>query len=198
MRHNFEIKGVRFRLRPVAISDVNFILELRCNPVLSKFLHKTSSDIQLQINWIEEYFNRAGDYYFIVEDIINFSQVGLIALYDIDESRENGEWGRWIIKPESFAAIECAWLIYEFAFEELMKKKVCCRTVALNEPVVSFHDSCGIASKKVLKSYFQIGGKEVDAIEHSLTSAEWRLIGPRIKNTAIRLSEKLAAKVDAK
>jgi RimJ/RimL family protein N-acetyltransferase len=141
---------------------------LRNDSNLNHYLNKTSNKISDQIAWLENYYKKNDDFYFVIERIKDKRQEGLIALYDIDFKNNTAEWGRWILRTESMAAIESALMIYKFAFEELKLEKIYSRTVSLNKKIVSFHDSCGITSKKVLKDYFELNGKKVDSIEHTV------------------------------
>jgi RimJ/RimL family protein N-acetyltransferase len=186
MRHNLTLAGPAFRLRPIADADAALVLQLRGNLMLNRYLHPVSKHVGDQLVWLARYYERPGDYYFIVERQDSGAAEGVISLYDIDSQAACGEWGRWILKPGSLAAAESAWLIYRCAFEQLELERVYCRTVAANAPVVSFHDSCGIADKRLLPNYFELGGKRVDAVEHQVTIQIWGEIGPRLEKLAER------------
>lgn len=168
MKHNYKLSESIFQMRPINNNDAEFTLMLRNDSNLNHYLNKTSNKISDQIAWLENYYKKNDDFYFVIERIKNKRQEGLIALYDIDFKNNTAEWGRWILRTESMAAIESALMIYKFAFEELKLEKIYSRTVSLNKKIVSFHDSCGITSKKVLKDYFELDGKKVDSIEHTV------------------------------
>lgn len=191
MKHNIIVEGIAYRLRPIQLDDAKFIVELRSNPLLNKYLHPISGKIEDQIEWLKKYFTREGDYYFVIESKKNNVSHGLISIYDVDELLVSGEWGRWIIKPKSFASIESAYLIYKCCFEILSLKQVFCRTIALNSKVVSFHDSCEINEKTIIKDCFEINGIKFDAVEHRLKKECWQLISTKLQ----RLSELAAKKV---
>ena len=181
MRHNLCMVGYAFRLRPLTDDDAPFVLKLRNDPSLNKFLHFTESDLNAQLAWQAAYYERAGDYYFVIESTSSGMPEGLISLYQHDSELGSAEWGRWILRRNSLAAVESALLIYRSAFETLCLNEVYCRTVANNRPVVSFHDSCGITTKQTLHSHFNFGDKTADAIEHRVT-----------KNDSILLMQRLA------
>ncbi|OJI04680.1 GNAT family N-acetyltransferase [Polynucleobacter sp. MWH-Adler-W8] len=193
MRHNFLVSGSAFRLRPVNDEDAEFIRDLRCDPNLNAFLHATNSITQDQLDWLSSYYQRPNDYYFVVERSDNCVPEGLISLYEVElNTPKQAEWGRWILKSSSLAAVESAALIYKFGFEILDLESIYCRTVASNERVVSFHDSCGIVNRKILKNYFQLGStSRVDAVEHRLDKKLWPEISTRLQRlsdlTALRL-----------
>lgn len=191
MRHNIVIDGHAFRLRPIADSDAPFVIKLRTDPGLSRFLHATPLSLDSQLDWMSRYYERFGDWYFVVERKFDSTPEGLISLYDLDVHQNNAEWGRWILRAGSIAAVESAWLIYRCAFEQLYLREVHCRTVAENQPVVSFHDSCGIAQRTLLPCHFNLNGHILDAVEHRVDAVDWTTLGPHLERLAQRLARRL-------
>ena len=191
MRHDLKLEGLAFRLRPVTEADAPLILKLRGNPELNRFLHATSSRIEDQLHWLARYYERSGDYYFVVERAGGGAAEGVISLYDLDALKKGAEWGRWILKPGSLAAVESAWLIYRCAFEMLDLDYVYCRTLADNAPVVAFHDSCGITARKLLPGHFELDGRSMDAVEHRVNRQDWPLIAPRLEKLAHMTARRL-------
>lgn len=191
MRHNASLNGIVFRLRPVSDADVPLIIQLRGNIERSRYLHPISLNPEDQLAWLSEYYHRPDDYYFVIERMDNNQAEGLISLYDIDRTEKQGEWGRWILVPDSLAAIESAWLIYQFTFECLKLDQVYSRTVIDNQSVISFHDSCGITRRHVLENYFEISGQVVDAVEHAVNQALWCQIKPRLGQLAKLIARRL-------
>ena len=185
MNHDLLLEGSAFRLRPVTDDDAEFIVTLRSDPQLNKYIHASPSDVSAQLDWLAKYYQREGDYYFIVERNSNGNAEGVISLYDVDAAEKKGEWGRWILKQGSLAAVESALLIYRCAFDELKLNKVFCRTVADNQAVVSFHDSCGITERSELPNHFRFGDRQVDAIEHVVDEVMWSSMRPRLEKLAI-------------
>jgi RimJ/RimL family protein N-acetyltransferase len=191
MRHDYQLQGYAFRLRPVTDADAQLILDLRCDPELSRFLHRTPPARNAQLAWLSAYYDRPGDYYFVVERRRDATPEGLIALYDTDAAAGTAEWGRWILKRGSLAAAESAWLIYRFAFEQLSLARVYCRTVADNAAVVSFHDACGVTHKRRLKQFFELQGHKHDAIEHEVDRQSWPEIAPKLEQPARAVARRL-------
>lgn len=191
MRHNFTLTGQRCRLRPLAEGDAAFILALRTNPQRAQHLHPTSPDLTHQIAWIDDYFKRDGDFYFVVEREVDRLADGLIALYDVDVPTASAEWGRWILRDGSLCAIESALLIYRFGFEILHLDTIFCRTLVENDRVVSFHDSCGIPERRLLSAHFDFCGQRHDAIEHRLNRALWPTVARRLQRIVDRLSDRI-------
>lgn len=174
MHHEMSIEGENFRLRPVTIEDAAFIIELRTNPERARFIHPISSSVSDQARWLEQYFERSGDYYFIIEHSKTARPEGTIGIYELDATRMCAEWGRWIVRPGSLAAIESAVLIYKVAFTLLDLEMVYCRTVTENAKVVLFHKIFGLTSAAKLPVHFQLNGIAYDAIEQRMTREVWQ------------------------
>jgi RimJ/RimL family protein N-acetyltransferase len=186
MRHEIRIEGSRYALRPVALDDAAFILNLRTDPELSAFLHPTSPQLADQEAWLRAYFERAGDWYFVVEDMRTGQPVGTAGIYDLENGR--AEWGRWLLCRRNPAAVESALLIYRAAFERLGLEELYCRTVAANAAVVSFHNSSGAEFMGVLPGHFVLNGAPQDAVEHCVRRATWPPMQARLEKLAQRLA----------
>lgn len=91
---NYAVERYGLFARLVKEEDAEFIIKLRTDPKLSRFLHKTDPDIDGQKKWIREYKKReeAGtEYYFIFYK--DGMPIGLYRLYKIDEEKFiSGSW----------------------------------------------------------------------------------------------------------
>ena len=191
MLHDRRAAGPAFVLRPVSLSDAAFITALRADSVRSRFLHPVSPDVAAQIAWYERYATRPGDYYFIVERAETGEAEGTIGLYDVDDGSRAAEWGRWVLREGSLAAVESAALIYDIAFAQFGLQRVYCRTVAANEAVVSFHRSFGLETRAVLPDHFRLGDVSYDAVEQELTRERWEALRPSVHAKAERVARLL-------
>lgn len=85
--------GIKMRL--VTLEDVDFIYSLRHNEKLSQYISKTDSDIDKQINWINNYKIREAqgkEFYFITIDDQD-NKYGVYRIYNFtDNSFESGSW----------------------------------------------------------------------------------------------------------
>ena len=190
VRHSISLTCLRYRLRPVTIEDASFIVALRMDPILNRFVHEISPLVEDQIGWLERYFLRPDDYYFIVEDADSGQPQGTIGIYDVAESTSTAEWGRWILKRGSMAALESAWLIYEAGFSKLHLASLFCRTLVDNPRVASFHESFGASRFAVLEDHFFVRGACKSAIEHRIKAAEWPALRARHYSTLSRLAHR--------
>lgn len=112
--------GKRITLRSVLESDAEFIIALRTNPDLNRFINETDPSLEKQREWTRAQQVRADDYYMIIEDHANRS-LGTLGVYNINRAKKTFEWGRWLIVPGApfHVAAESALLAYAFAFNEL-------------------------------------------------------------------------------
>lgn len=80
----YEKYGVQFRF--VNENDAAFIVKLRTDPRLSRFIHDTDNDIDKQKAWIRKYKEReaAGTEYYFAVSIDNKTQ-GFIRIYSIHD-----------------------------------------------------------------------------------------------------------------
>ncbi len=121
------ISGDGIRMRLIEKKDAEFILNLRTDLVLGKNLSQTSSDIEKQYEWINNYKKREQDqmeFYFIFEDS-KHKPWGTIRLYNFQSN--SFTVGSWICLPNNKENIAIkAWLLsVEFGFEKLNFKYVC-------------------------------------------------------------------------
>lgn len=91
---DFRCERYGLQVRLVNESDAQFILNLRLDPIKSKYLGYTEPDIEHQINWIRRYKEREAegtDYYFIY--FYKGSRAGVNRLYKIqDDHFIHGSW----------------------------------------------------------------------------------------------------------
>ena len=106
MRHDIDCVGHRYSLRPVEIADAEFIVGIRTDPGLSRYINSTSPRVSDQVVWLNKYFDRLGDWYFVIIDNRNGQREGLVGIYEFNRTLRVAEWGRWVLRPGSLAAVE--------------------------------------------------------------------------------------------
>lgn len=176
VRHDIQVRGYAFGLRPVHLDDAAFILSLRTDPELSRYINPTSDSLKDQRAWMQRYFARANDYYWIVTRSETKEPEGAVALYNVDYASHLGEWGRWVLRKGSLAAVESASLVYRAAFEVLNLRRIYCRTVLANRSVVSFHASCGLETSVDAGLRVRLRGTDHEVVEQFLTADRWPLV----------------------
>lgn len=117
---NFELNRYGLHTRLVVEDDAEFIVQLRTNPVLGRFIHSTDNDVEKQKEWIRNYKEKekAGrEYYFI--HYIEGAPFGLSRLYGIEE--DHCTEGSWVCRPIDDFSKSVASLVVtrEILFENL-------------------------------------------------------------------------------
>ena len=144
--NNFEVSVCKHtKLRLASIQDAEFILSLRLDSNLNKYVNPTDNDISKQKHWQRKYEEREKsrtEFYFIITSLSN-SALGTVRVYDI--KGDSFCWGSWIIKPNApaYTSIESALSIYEFAFYQLGFQRSHFDIRKENVRVIKFHEGFG-------------------------------------------------------
>ena len=151
---DFSIEKYGLTARLVVEEDSEFIVKLRTDKVLSRYLHPTDSSIEKQKEWIRSYKQRernGEDYYFIF--FKGDRPVGLNRMYSIHDTTFTT--GSWLFDPD--APFECSIaasiIVRELAFEVLDLK------------FEDAYDGCHVDNKKVMKFNHMIGLRDVGTYE---------------------------------
>lgn len=140
--------GKNIQMRSATTDDAQFILDLRLDPELKKFINETSSELQKQKEWIDDQRKKNGDYYFM---IMNNKEelLGTAAAYDI--INKNFNVGRWIVKrsaPKTIA-VESLVMVYNFGFNILKLSTADFQVRTENIKGLNFHLSYGCEIYKI-------------------------------------------------
>jgi RimJ/RimL family protein N-acetyltransferase len=136
--------------------------------------------------WIKTYFDRPGDYYFVIETQ-NRTPVGAYGIYDIKGT--SAESGRWVIRPDVPAAIPSAILAFDTAFTTLHLDELRVRTVSSNRNVLSLNRKFGFRQTLVEPGAQVIAGQPVDMVHFLLPAGDWPKVRERLLPMA-QLAEK--------
>lgn len=175
MRLEKKISGRFINLRSALPDDAEFILSLRLNEKLNKYLKSTDPSVEAQKIWIDKKLNSDNDYHMIIELKDNM-RVGVIAVYDI----ENGsfEWGRWLISPNQslVISIESCYLMYNFSFNTLGLKTTNLKVRKENLNVFNFHINCGckIVNEDDVYTYISLEKKSFNHPSNFLQKSKYR------------------------
>lgn len=158
------------RLRPVQMADAAFIVWLRNQDYVKGRVGDSAFEVVGQRKWLENYFEREGDYYFVVVTLDEMP-LGTIGLYGINGRR--AEWGRYVIRPEVQAAVPAAVLSFDLAFERLGLRELLARCVSTNLGVHSLLKKYGFRQTEIKSAEATIGGQPVDMLHFILSSEDW-------------------------
>ncbi len=156
--------GKTLSFRDAEMDDAEFILSLRTDEKKSRFLSQTSSDLDAQRTWLENYAAGEGQAYFIIQH--QEEPIGTVRLYD---ARDNSFcWGSWILKDgrPSQAAMESTLMVYAYACDHLGFSAAHFDVRKGNERVWQFHERFG--AKRIeeteLDYFYRL---DLDAIQSS-------------------------------
>lgn len=186
MNHDLSAERFGVRLRPVRLDDAEFIVRLRNSPRALGNVGDSAADLPGQTAWLQRYFDRANDYYFIVETAADRRPVGTIGVYGIEGA--TGEWGRWIVVPEVPAGPASAWLALHAGFELLGLDTLLGGVVESNKSVISFHQRIGNPAVGWSPTSRIIGGQPVRLLQYRATRADWPGISEKLSRFA-RIAE---------
>lgn len=173
---DFECTKYGVNLRFVEESDAQFILDLRTDPILTRYIHDTDSNIQKQEEWIRSYKQREAEgkeYYFVAS--CNGEECGVIRIYNIHDRKFT--IGSILVKKG--APLHCALattiLCKEIAFEmlDLECEDTFDGVHVDNKQVVKFSYSWG---KKVYKRFQDVKG---EYLAFSLTKEDYLKVKPK-------------------
>jgi RimJ/RimL family protein N-acetyltransferase len=170
MEHSIQAEGFGVRMRPVKLEDSEFIVWLRHLPHVKGRLGDSASSTAAQEAWLRAYFQRPGDYYFIVETLGGL-KLGAYGIYDV--RNDSAESGRWVMRPEVPAAIPHAMIAFETAFGPLKLRELRAKTVSSNQSVLSLNHKFGFRQLHVEPNSQVIDGKPVDQIHFALSAEDW-------------------------
>jgi len=137
------IIGKNIIFREIELTDAEFVLFLRMDEKKGLYLNKTSSDIEVQREYISRYKKQEKqEYYFIIENKLSHP-IGTVRIYDI--RGDSFCWGSWLLSKDAplSAGIESALLVYEFAFYELGFFRAHFDVRLGNKKVIEFHKRMG-------------------------------------------------------
>lgn len=87
LQEDFKLSKYGLDVRLVQSSDAQFIVDLRTDPDLNKYIHATSSSVEDQVAWIYKYKERerAGLDYYLIYSCDNIL-IGAERIYDVTEN----------------------------------------------------------------------------------------------------------------
>ena len=170
MDHKVESEGLGVRLRPVRMEDAAFIVWLRNLEHAKGRVGDSALTVAGQEAWLKAYFDRPGDYYFIIETAGKIP-VGAYGIYDTRGT--SAESGRWVIRPDVPAALPSATLAFESAFGSMGLTELRANTVSTNRTVLSLNKKFGFRETGITPAAQIIGGQPVDMVHFLLFKEDW-------------------------
>lgn len=137
---DYKLEGKYVNLRSVTEDDAQFILDIRNNPQISKYLPPLNVTVEQQRQWISKQRADKDSYYFIIETPTG-NPLGTLSVYDIVDN--HAETGRTCCLGEPYHSIEASALLTDFIFNILGLDYNTCWVYEDNKAVISLNQSLG-------------------------------------------------------
>lgn len=134
------LEGKFVNLRSVMKEDAEFILKVRNNSEISKFLPSLNVTVDQQQEWINHQRNDSDSYYFIIEDKTK-NRIGTVSVYNIVEN--HAEVGRFCSLGNSIQNSEAALILDDFIFQKLSIDYLDIWAYKDNRPVLALNKGFG-------------------------------------------------------
>ena len=163
-----ELQGQYVNLREITLADAAFVIELRCG-LKSEFLNPTKNDVGLQEQYIENYFKKNDEWYFIVEDKQG-KALGTIRIYNVCGTRFQS--GSWIMSDGASISqtFEGHYLMKHYAYHLLNFHTDYCEVNKKNKKLIRFHQFYGakIVGENDMDYLFELTKDEFEANKHKI------------------------------
>ncbi|MGL5053355.1 MAG: GNAT family N-acetyltransferase [Cetobacterium sp.] len=160
-----KIVGKLINLRLVIMNDAQFILNLRIDKDIIKFISSTSTSLIDQKKWIRNYLTREKkkkEYYFIIETK-DSKPCGTVRIYKINDKKKECTWGSFIlnsIRPDG-SSYEVISSTLNYAFNTLNMKKVFLDVKKENKKAIYIYEKSGFKrfSEDLENCYYEMRKK---------------------------------------
>ena len=138
------LKKEKIKLILITENDAEFILVLRKDQSLNKYISKTDISVEKQKEWIRDYKKRENsklEFYFMIT--YDKTAYGTVRVYNIGENE--AEWGSWILSPKrpDGLSLLSAYLSFEFCFDKLKLKKLNLKVNKENLKAIHLYEKFG-------------------------------------------------------
>ena len=137
---DYKLEGKYVTLRSVEESDAEFILSVRNDPRISKYLPPLNVTVEQQRQWIAKQRSDNNSYYFLLETPKG-EPIGSISVYDI--KGDTAETGRFCSLGDPASNIETCIMLNDFCFDALSLKSIHIWVYEGNKPVIALNQSFG-------------------------------------------------------
>jgi RimJ/RimL family protein N-acetyltransferase len=130
----------------------------------------SATDVASQEAWLRTYFDRLGDYYFVVETSEGVP-LGTCAIYDVVGTC--AETGRFIMRPDVAAAVPTSILSFDLAYNQMGLTELRATSVVSNLKVHSYLRRVGFRQVALEQGGRVIGGQGIDMIHFVQSAGDW-------------------------
>jgi len=190
------IYGANINLREITAGDTDYIVSLRNDPELNLFISQVGREEHAR--WLEKYLANDNDYYFIIERR-DGKKAGFIALYEIDEEKRTGMYGRFALEKRyrPLHTAEALFMLLDFGFNRLGLKTIYGEMQGDNRNAVSFARSFGFSLTSIVKkSYYNNKlGRYEDVYHYEMTGESFNRKRERFESLIKLLGDRMASNV---
>lgn len=179
--NNYILQNEDRIMRPVTMDDAEFIVKLRNQNHAKGFIHDTSLDIEKQQQWLQDYFKRENEYYWIVTTLEGVPY-GTSSYYDYKKEYNQIEAGRWVRLPGFTDNIISSHVqMRDFAFNILGVDRIVCDIVSTNKQVLKYHQKIlGLKRMNQTSIVSGVDGGDAEMIWFEETRDTWAQNRPRL------------------
>ncbi len=138
---DYKLEGKYVTLRSVEESDAEFVLSVRNDPRISKYLPPLNVTVEQQRQWIAKQRADKDSYYFLWLSS-NGTPIGTISLYNIDGN--HSEMGRVCSIGEPAANVEAFVLFLDFVFDTIKLDYTTGWVYEQNKAVIALNNAFGM------------------------------------------------------
>lgn len=170
MRHSLTAQGFGVRLRPVAMADAPFIVWLRNLDFVKGRVGDSVATVASQEDWLKRYFEREGDYYFIVETLRGIP-LGTYSIYNMKGS--SAEIGRLVMRHGVTASMPASILLFDLFYGKMGLTQLYAFAVEDNYGVHSLMRKYEFFEAKEQHAVQVIGGRAIRLLRFVQSVEDW-------------------------
>jgi UDP-4-amino-4,6-dideoxy-N-acetyl-beta-L-altrosamine N-acetyltransferase len=180
--------------RPVVEADRDRLLAWRNAPEVAAFMYSDHLITPEEHDrWFGSLPGNVSRAYWIIE--MDAAPVGLVNLYDIDETAKTCAWAYYLADPATRGRGVGSFVEYrmiEHVFTERGLERLGCEVLESNEAVWKLHQSFGFQISERLPAHVVKGGEPLDVVRMALTPDRWTTVraicADRLENRGFDLS----------
>ena len=143
-----------------------------------------------QCKWFEKIRKDPKCIYWVVS--FGNKEIGVINLYDIDMHNKRAFWAYYLgdvaLRGKGIGRnLECN--IYDFCFDVLNLKKLCCDVLSVNKKVIAIHQKFGSKIEGLFKQHILKNKKYHNVIRMAILKKEWNKIRHQYQYDKIKIEQ---------
>lgn len=141
------LDGPDVRLVPLAEGDSEQVVRWRNDPRIGALFRTSGFTVERQRAWVQARASDPTDFTYAIRNRQS-AAVGMIALYDIDDTASAAEFGRIIVDPRAQRrgyGRQATELILAFGFDRLALELIYANCLAANAPILALLRGAGFA-----------------------------------------------------